>query len=175
MNLSSYLSVLVIFLMCASCQYSSRASQDICHVDDGVHVCHVPFEAIYVHREKLINRLVRLDGYLVARYSSAPVGEVGGGLFLLFSSREHAESCVSDLAVELDMSATQVHGPMEEIDGWMVSVVGRLEASEDRSWASLKVLAPPSIIGAQRHVFSCLRNPSENRRLNQAKETEQKR
>lgn len=151
--------IATVVLATPSCaRIDHHQADDICGSTDASHVCTVPFEAIYSHREVLANRNVRLEGVLVVGIRPEPPGsEIP--VMLLFSSMERARICNPELAIELVTASAEIANELKNASGGFVSVTGRLQPSAKGHWGQMEITVPPALVNSEKGNFQCMTTP----------------
>lgn len=151
--------IAVVTLAATSCaQVDRHEPAGICGSTEQNHVCALPFEVTYSHREALTNRNVRLEGVLVVGVRPEPPGSENP-VMLLFPSMERARICSPEFAIELVTASAEITSELRDASGGVVSVAGRLEPSEKGHWSQLEVADSPALISSERGGFQCMTLP----------------
>jgi hypothetical protein len=139
-----------------------NAGQDeikaLCGPPNGRHVCSVPFETIFSHREALIDHFVALEGVLVVGVRGEPPGSKVP-VALLFSSADRATTCNPGFAVEIKNSSGKWPEELKNANGYFVTVAGQLKRSPAGHWLELEYSRPPVWVNGVRGNYSCMAPP----------------
>lgn len=123
------------------------------------HVCEIPFEVMYSHREELIGRLVSVTGVLVVGGTEEPPGVMTPRRFL-FPSHERVDFCLAIDAVEISPNSESIDQELSDSNGRFVSLVGHVERSESGSWVGLRLSKGPVQRQGPEKKHLCLADPS---------------
>lgn len=149
----------VVALATTSCsQFGRDESAGVCGSADNNHICAVPFEEIYAHRDAFTERNVRLEGVLAVGVRPEPPGaEIP--VMLLFPSMERAKICNPEFAIELVTESSEIENELRSASRGFVSVAGRLQPSTKGHWSKMEITTPPALINSEKGNFQCMAGP----------------
>jgi hypothetical protein len=143
----------------AGCVRNERAAQGPCDQLAPHHVCSIPYELLYSDRAALLGKLVRIEGVLVVGVQAEPPGSTVPAM-ALFASAERAQACNLEHAVRIEVTSAQVAEQFAALDGWHVSMTGRLRPADAGGWLTLETDREPSLTtGTQLDLPYCLKPP----------------
>lgn len=149
--------LMAVIMSVAACQRDELDAHDVCGVDDD-RVCHVPFEVVYSHRILMYERDVGLDGVLVVGVDLEPPGATKK-MYLLFPSSQRARICNPVSAIRLVPASDEIADELSEAAGGMVSIVGRMKASNQGYWGEMLVSTEFTLIESDKEAFECMAAP----------------